>query len=250
MEVLPAIDLLGGKVVRLAQGDYAASTTYSQDPPAVAKDFAASGVRWIHVVDLDAARSGQQQNTDVVQRICQAVCGADIKVQCGGGVRDRIALQSLQQAGVSRCVIGSAAMKNWSWFEKLLADEAIDNRSLALGLDARDGCLAAEGWQEQLPQTALELARGVTGSGLGAIIYTDIARDGMLTGVNLQATRELISATDVPIIASGGVSSLEDVRQCRHIGCTGVIVGKAYYEGRIDLAQAVRLGQELSSSEG
>ncbi len=239
MDVLPAIDLRGGKVVRLLQGDYDRQTVYADDPAKVADDFIAAGAKWIHVVDLDAARSGQLSNTDALRAVCKVAAAQDVRVESGGGVRDIAAVRTLREAGVSRLVIGSAALKNWPWFESLLDDDEFPNELFALGLDARDGYVAAEGWTEQLGETAIAIAGRVTGSGLGAIVYTDIARDGMLSGVNIPATLELVSGTDVPIIASGGVRSLEDIRQCLAIGCCGVIVGKAYYEGRIDLAEAL-----------
>lgn len=241
MEILPAIDLRGGKVVRLTRGDYAAQTTYSDDPVAVAGQFVAAGARWIHMVDLDAARSGQSANADVIRAVASAVGGQGVKVQTGGGLRSTQAVLAMLPVA-ARLVIGSAAMKDWPWFEALLGDERIPNERLALGLDARDGLLAAEGWTQQLDLKACDLARRVRGSGLGAIIYTDIARDGMLTGVNVAATAVIVQATDVPVIASGGVASLDDVVACRQAGCAGVIVGKAWYEGRIDLVEACRLG--------
>jgi phosphoribosylformimino-5-aminoimidazole carboxamide ribotide isomerase len=239
MDILPAIDLRDGKVVRLQRGDYDAQTTYSDDPTQIARTFIDAGVEWIHTVDLDAARSGSLHNTQVIQAICDLAKANGVKVQAGGGIRTVQAIERLQEAGVSRMVIGSAALKDWDWFEGLLHDENFDNSSFALGLDARNGYVAAEGWTEQLDLRATDIAARVQGSGLGAIVYTDIARDGMLTGVNLQTTQELIGITNVPIIASGGVSCLEDVRQCRIIGCSGVVIGKAWYEGRVDLSQAV-----------
>ncbi|MEI7836996.1 MAG: 1-(5-phosphoribosyl)-5-[(5-phosphoribosylamino)methylideneamino]imidazole-4-carboxamide isomerase [Planctomycetota bacterium] len=240
MEILPAIDLREGKVVRLARGDYAAQTTYSDDPVAVARQFVSAGTRWIHMVDLDAARTGQSGNTDVIRSVASAVAAEGVKIQCGGGLRSTQAVLAMLPVA-ARLVIGSAAMKDWAWFEALLGDGRIPNDRLALGLDARDGRLAAEGWTEQLDLQAIDLARRVRGSGLGAIIYTDIARDGMLTGVNVGATAAMVEATDVPVIASGGVASLADITACRLAGCTGVIVGKAWYEGRIDLAEACRI---------
>lgn len=243
MDILPAIDLRDAKVVRLLQGDYDRQVTYGDDPAAVAEQFVAAGAGWIHVVDLDAARSGRLTNTDSVRAICDAVAGR-AKVECGGGVRDRDTIEKMRDVGVSRVVIGSAAMKNPAWFRELLADADLPNEGIALGLDARDGYLRAEGWTEKVDQTADAFARQVTGSGLGAIVYTDIARDGMLTGVNVEATRRVIDATDVPVVASGGVRSLEDVKACLDIGCAGMIVGKAYYEGRIDLVEACTLARE------
>jgi len=239
MDILPAIDLLDGKVVRLSRGDYDQRTVYSDAPADVAARFLDAGAAWIHVVDLNAARGGEPTNTNALAAVCRLAGERGARVQTGGGVRDRASIDRLLAVGVSRLVIGSAAMKNWPWFEALLTDDAMPNERFALGLDARDGYLAAEGWTEQLDITAADLAERVSGSGLGAIVYTDIARDGMLTGVNYGATRRLIEATDAPVIASGGVAGIEDVRRCGEIGCAGVIVGRAYYEGRIDIRQAL-----------
>jgi phosphoribosylformimino-5-aminoimidazole carboxamide ribotide isomerase len=236
MEILPAIDLRDGKVVRLAQGDYDRQTIYHDDPVAVAKLFVQAGAKWIHVVDLDAARTGTPANAVAVCAVVQAV-GADARVEFGGGARDTAAVQRMLESGVARVVVGSAAMKDWAWFEALVARGDLAGK-LALALDARDGRLAAHGWTEQLDTSAADLARRARGWPLGAIVYTDIARDGMLSGINLQATAEIIRATDVPVIASGGVSSLDDVRQCARIGCAGAIIGRAWYEGKIDLAEA------------
>jgi len=249
MDILPAIDLRGGKVVRLSQGDYARETTYNDDPVAVAREFQAAGATWIHMVDLDAARSGRRTNSDAIRAVCTAVADDGVKVECGGGIRDTQSVEALRDAGVTRLVVGSAAMKNWTWFEGLLSGEEFPAEIFALGLDARDGCLAAEGWTEQLTLPATDLARRVSGSGLGAIVYTDIARDGMLSGTNLDATERIIAATDVPVVASGGVASIEDVHGCGAIGCAGVIIGRAWYEGRIDLAQACEIGREVSSRD-
>jgi len=240
MEILPAIDLRDGKVVRLARGDYEAQTTYSDDPVAVAEQFVAAGARWIHVVDLDAARTGRPTNTACIAAVRQAVAA---RIELGGGARSEAAIRAMLDAGADRVVVGSAAVENWGWFQGLLDRGELAGR-LALGLDARGGKLAVHGWREQSRTAATALAGRVKGSGLAAIVYTDINRDGMLAGVNVQAVAEMISATDVPIIASGGVASIEDIRRCRGVGCAGVIVGKAWYEGKIDLARAIGEGKK------
>ncbi|MBI5725683.1 MAG: 1-(5-phosphoribosyl)-5-[(5-phosphoribosylamino)methylideneamino]imidazole-4-carboxamide isomerase [Planctomycetes bacterium] len=240
MEIYPAIDLREGKVVRLARGDYDRQTTYSDDPAAVARSFRQAGAGWVHVVDLDAARTGKPANTDAVKKI---IAAADIKVQLGGGARSDEAVEAMLAAGVRRVVVGSAAITDWKWFEKLAARPELAGR-LALGLDARDGKLAVKGWTQKVDLTAHELACRVRGWPLGAIIYTDISRDGMLGGINVRATARLVGATDVPIIASGGASSMADLEACRKAGCAGAIVGKALYEGKIDLAEAIRKTRE------
>lgn len=238
MDVLPSIDLRGGRVVRLAQGDYRRETTYSSVPSEVAAAFAEAGAKWIHVVDLDGARTGRPTNHREILTIRRVADEHGIKIELGGGARDNDTIGYMLKELADRVVVGSAALKNWAWFEGLLRDRELAGR-LALGLDARGGYLAAEGWTEQLTETAGELAGRVAGSGLGAIVYTDIARDGMLCGVNVEATKELVSATDVPIIASGGIQSIEDILLSREFGCSGVIVGRAYYEGKIDIARAI-----------
>ncbi len=235
MEILPAIDLRAGKVVRLAQGDYGRQTTYSDQPDQVARAFESAGAGWIHVVDLDAARSGRRTNADAVRGVRKAV---KCRIELGGGARDAAAIDAMLADGADRVVVGSAALADWPWFEKLLSDANLAPK-LALGLDAREGDLAARGWTAATGLKATDLAARVRGSRLGAIVYTDIARDGLLGGVNIEATAAVIAATDVPVIASGGVASIEDIRRCRRIGCGGAIVGKAYYEGKIELKEAI-----------
>jgi phosphoribosylformimino-5-aminoimidazole carboxamide ribotide isomerase len=239
MEILPAIDLREGKVVRLQQGDYDLQTTYSADPVAIGRTIAEAGVGWIHVVDLDAARSGLGGNTAAVRSICKAV-GA--RVELGGGMRSEQAVRGMLDLGVERVIVGSAALADWRWFEDLVCRDDLAGR-VALGLDARGGALAVHGWTQQVDATAVEVASRTAGWPLAAIIHTDISRDGMMTGVNVAATAELIGVTDVPVIASGGVASPGHVLACKKIGCWGVIIGKAWYEGRIDLSEARRLGE-------
>jgi phosphoribosylformimino-5-aminoimidazole carboxamide ribotide isomerase len=236
MDILPAIDLLGGKVVRLQRGRYDRPTTYADDPGAIAERFVSAGARWIHVVDLDAARTGRSANAGCVQDLRRR---AGVRIQLGGGARSDEAVAAMLEAGADRVVVGSAALSDWAWFERLIGRGDLDGR-LALGLDAREGRLAVHGWTEQTPLTAVEVARRTRGMPLAAIVYTDIARDGMLAGVNVPATAEVIEATDVGVIASGGVRDVEDVRRCRRAGCAGTIIGKAYYEGRIDLTEAIQ----------
>jgi phosphoribosylformimino-5-aminoimidazole carboxamide ribotide isomerase len=246
MEILPSIDLREGKVVRLSRGDYSQQTTYSTDPASVARAFEGAGAGWIHVVDLDAARSGQPTNTGAVAAIRKAV-GA--KIELGGGARSDEAVERFLAAGADRVVVGSAALKDWAWFEKLTRRGDLAGR-LALGLDARKGLLAAQGWTDQTDVSAVEVAARVRGWPLSAIIYTDIDRDGLLGGVNVEATAALVNACDIPVIASGGVASLQDVLRCRGAGCAGVIIGRAYYEGRIDLAEAIRLARQGAEAGG
>lgn len=237
MDILPAIDLRDGQVVRLTQGDYGRETIYSSSPADIARKFAAAGCRWIHMVDLDAAKSGQLTNLPAIAAV---TAGVDLHVEVGGGIRDDASARRVLDAGVNRVIIGSAALEKWEWFEKLAHRPDMAGR-VALGLDARNGKLAVHGWTREMDVTAVDIARRVKGWPLSAIIYTDISRDGMLTGPNFAATAELIAATDVGVIASGGVGGLEDIAECRRIGCAGAIIGRAYYEGKIDLAQALAI---------
>ncbi len=237
MEILPAIDLREGKVVRLLKGDYAQQTQYSDRPGAVAEAFAAAGARWIHVVDLDAALTGKPANTAAVREIIRCA-GGGVKVELGGGARSDEFVDAMLTAGVERVIVGSAALRDWPWFERLVLRPELAGH-VALGLDARDGLLAAHGWTQQTQVPAAEVSARVKCWPLGAIIYTDIARDGMLTGVNVQATAAIIASSGLPVIASGGVGGMSDVTACRDAGCAGLIIGKAYYEGRIDLKTAI-----------
>ena len=239
MEILPAIDLREGRVVRLRQGDYSLQTTYSDDPASVARTISAAGAGWIHVVDLDGARSGRPANTDAIRAIRE---GVDVRLELGGGMRDEQTVRSAIDLGADRVIIGSAALADWAWFESLLDRDGLAGR-VALALDAREGRLAVNGWTRWLAASPLDIAARTVGRPIAAIIYTDIARDGMLTGVNVEGAAELIAATDVPVIASGGVASMDHVVACREIGCWGAIVGRAWYEGAIDLAEACRMAR-------
>ncbi|MHC4981827.1 MAG: 1-(5-phosphoribosyl)-5-[(5-phosphoribosylamino)methylideneamino]imidazole-4-carboxamide isomerase [Planctomycetota bacterium] len=244
MDIIPAIDLLGMTVVRLREGEFDSKTEYSHAPADVAQRMVSAGVRWIHVVDLDAAQTGKPTNFAEVLSIRRITNTAGAKIELGGGARDTKTIEHMLANLADRVVVGSAAINNWVWFQGLLEDSAFPNERLALGLDARQGRVAVEGWTKQLEELAVDFAGRVSGSRLGAVIYTDIARDGMLTGPNLEATAEVIAATDVPVIASGGMASLDDIGRCKDIGCGGVILGRAYYEGQIDLREALKISQQ------
>lgn len=239
MEILPAIDLRAGEVVRLSQGDYDRQKVYATDPSGMAVEFISAGARWIHVVDLDAARTGKRTNAEAIRSICRT---AGAKIQLGGGIRDDEAAAAAMELGADRLVIGSAALNDWAWFEDLTRRSELADK-VVLGLDARDGKLAAAGWTDQTDLLVAEVARRAKTLPLAAIVYTDIARDGMLTGPDIETTAELIETTALPIIASGGVGSLDDIARCKEIGCAGAIVGRAYYEGLIDLADACELAR-------
>lgn len=233
IDLYPAIDLRDGKVVRLLQGDYDQQTTYGDDPVAVAHSFADAGARWIHVVDLDAARSGSPVNRAVVSAIAAAVAGV-ASVQTGGGVRTVGDAQLLADAGVARVVMGSAAVADPS-----LVEAASLVVPVAVGLDHRNGEVAVHGWTEG-SGVQLSDALGWFPTA-AAFVITDIARDGMLTGPDVDGLAAAARATTVPVIASGGVSSLADVAALRDVpGIAGVITGKALYEGRFTVAEALR----------
>mgnify|MGYP001817406903 CR=1 FL=1 len=232
IDLYPAIDLLGGRVVRLRQGDYADETVYGDDPVAVARDFAAAGARWIHVVDLDAARSGDPVNRPVVAAIVSAVEGL-ARVQTGGGVRSLADARELADAGVARVVMGSAAVSNPS-----LVEAASDVVAVAVGLDHRDGDVAVHGWTEG-SGLALDDAYALFPTA-DVFVITDIGRDGMLVGPDLDGLARSAELAGAPVIASGGVSSLDDVIALTRIeNLGGVITGKALYEGRFTIGEAL-----------
>jgi phosphoribosylformimino-5-aminoimidazole carboxamide ribotide isomerase len=237
-ELIPAIDLLGGKCVRLAQGRYDAATVYDADPAAVARRFAEHGVPRLHVVDLDGARAGRPINSEVVRAIAAAV-GA-LPVQLGGGLRDRAAVAAAFAAGVDRVVLGTAALRDPDLVRG--AAREFPGR-IAVGLDAKDGRVAVEGWLDTGEATAIEVAKRFEDAGVAALIHTDIARDGMLTGPNLDATAEIADAVSIPVIVSGGVASEDDLVAAARLGPRGIagaIAGRALYTGAVDLASALR----------
>ena len=237
MEILPAIDLRGGKCVRLIQGDYQREIQYSHEPAELAAGFQRDGARWIHVVDLDGARQGKIVNLSAIKLIAEST---KAKVEVGGGVRSLQDIQQLLDAGISRVILGTKALQDWPWFEKLLQRPELSGK-LVLSLDARQGQLAVRGWTEKTEQTAVEFARRVQGQPLAAIIYTDITRDGMLAGANIEATEQLARATSLPVIAAGGVTSPADVKALARLPLAGIIIGRALYEGRITLSQALSI---------
>jgi len=235
MEILPAIDLRQGKCVRLLQGDYERQIDYRDDPAAQARDFEQLGAHWLHVVDLDGARQGKPANADVIAQIAE---DTDLHIEVGGGIRDEKTIGNLLQVGVKQVVIGTRALEDMDWFEQMVRKY---EDQIVLGLDARDGILRTRGWTEASDLTALEVVKKVNDWPLAAIVYTDIARDGMLTGPNVEATREMAQNCNVPIIASGGMSTLADVEQLATLELFGIIIGRAYYEGTIDLREALRV---------
>jgi phosphoribosylformimino-5-aminoimidazole carboxamide ribotide isomerase len=238
LDLYPAIDLRDGRCVRLYQGDYGRETVYGDDPVAQARAFAAGGARWIHVVDLDAARTGEPANRAVIAAIAAAV---DVPVQSGGGVRDDAAADALLSSGVRRVVVGTAALDDPDWVRRLAARHP---GRVAVGLDARGRDVAVRGWVEGSGCDLLDLARGFDDAGVAALVVTEIGRDGTLEGPALDQLSDVLAATRVDVIASGGVGSLDDLRALADLRVdgrrlAGAIVGRALYEGAFPLSDAV-----------
>tara|TARA_B100000676_G_scaffold297610_1_gene339495 strand:- start:43 stop:762 length:720 start_codon:yes stop_codon:yes gene_type:complete len=234
MILYPAIDLKEGQCVRLRLGDMEQSTIYNEDPTAQARDFAEAGCEWLHLVDLNGAFAGKPVNAEAVEGILAAV---DVPVQLGGGIRNMATIDAWLERGVRRVILGTAAVK-----DPTLVKDACRNwpGRVAVGIDAKGGKVAVEGWAEVSELSAEELAARFSDAGVSAIIHTDVDRDGVLSGPNVATTSALASATPIPVIASGGVSSLEDLLTLRAAGnISGAITGRALYNGRIDLVEAL-----------
>ena len=233
MQVIPAIDLRGGRCVRLRQGDFDQETVFGDDPTAMAARWESEGAARIHLVDLDGAKTGRPVNVEAVKRIV-----ATVKVPCqlGGGLRDQATIATWLDAGLDRVVVGTQALRDPEWFGRMA--ETFPGR-LILGLDALDGRVAIQGWLDVSSVQALTLARQFDGLPLAAIIYTDIARDGTLEGPNLQAIAAIAAAVRTPVIASGGVGELKDLERLAALPLAGCIVGRALYEGQFSLADAI-----------
>jgi phosphoribosylformimino-5-aminoimidazole carboxamide ribotide isomerase len=235
MFLYPAIDLLGGRCVRLRQGDYSRETVFSDDPAAVARNWVDQGADRLHVVDLDGAKAGRPVNGDVIRRI---VAAAGVPVQLGGGIRTDADLDAVFSWGVRWAVLGSKAVKDPDWVRVVAAKHP---GRIVLGLDAKDGYVATEGWLDVSRVKVVDLARRVQDAPLAAVVSTDIATDGMMAGPNFAALAELKEAIDLPVIASGGVSSADDVLRLARAGLPGAIIGRALYEGAIDLSAVLNL---------
>lgn len=238
--IFPAIDLKGGQVVRLAEGDMARATVYGDDPAAQAKAFADAGADHLHVVDLDGAFAGESVNGGAVAGILAAFPG---KVQLGGGIRNRASIERWLDLGVSRVVIGTAALKD----PDLVRDAARDHPGrIVVAVDARDGMVATQGWADVSDVTVVDLARRFEDAGVAALLFTDVGRDGLLKGCNVEATVALARAVAIPVIASGGVTDMRDIEAlvpCVAEGVEGVITGRALYDGRLDLGEAIRVAK-------
>ena len=236
-ELIPAIDLLDGRCVRLAQGRYDAATVYGDDPGGVAADFVAQAIPRLHVVDLDGAKAGAPANEAAVRSITSRT--GSVPVQLGGGIRTLDAIESALSWGVDRVILGTVALRDPDFVKE--AAKRFPGR-IVVGIDAKDGRVAVEGWLETSQTEARDLAPRFEEAGVSAIVYTDIARDGMLTGPNLEATAALADAVSIPVIVSGGVSSIEDLEAAAKLaprGIAGAIIGRALYTGDVDLAQAL-----------
>ncbi|MDR1925598.1 MAG: 1-(5-phosphoribosyl)-5-[(5-phosphoribosylamino)methylideneamino]imidazole-4-carboxamide isomerase [Planctomycetaceae bacterium] len=237
MQILPAIDILNGKCVRLKQGDYLLETQYSEDPLEVARRWSLLGAEMLHVVDLDGAKGKRPMNFDLVVSIAKAV---KIPVEVGGGIRNELAIRDYLLAGVERVVVGTLALTDPDWFRQMVM---LYPHRLVLGIDARGGRVAVEGWSETSGVGAVELARQFAELPLAAIVYTDIAKDGMLEGPNFDEIATIQNAIPLPIIASGGISTLEDVKKLKSLNIPACIIGKALYEEKIKLNDAIKIAK-------
>ena len=238
-EVYPAIDLRAGRVVRLVEGDFDRETSYSDDPVAVAVEFAATGARWIHIVDLDAARTGERRESGLIAAMVKAV-GREVHCQVGGGIRDLEDARVLMEGGIERLVIGTAALRSPAFAKRLVTEFGAAH--VAVAIDIRDGVARGEGWRSTGEGYDPDEAVGrLSAAGVPTFIVTAIDRDGRLEGPDLELLRRLVGLERGNVIASGGVSSLDDLQAVRRIGCSGAIVGKAIYEGRLDLGEAIQL---------
>lgn len=243
MQILPAIDLRGGNCVRLRQGDYDQETIFGNNPAEMAQKWVTDGVEWLHLVDLDGAKVGRPVNHQVVKGICRA---ANVKCELGGGIRDEGSIRlMLEEVGVSRVIIGTKALKDAAWFSEMAKKFP---GKLVLGIDARDSMVATEGWLDVSKTSAIDLAKQFRDLDLAALIYTNIANDGMMQGVDAATIADMVTLTELgfKVIASGGVTTLDDVKKLRAatgngVGFEGAIIGRALYEGTINVADAVRV---------
>lgn len=234
MILYPAIDIRGGRTVQLVQGDFNRETAFDADPVDAALRWADAGAEWIHIVDLDGARSGTGTNRDTIARIRDAVA---CRIELGGGIRSLDTIDALLEAGIDRVILGSIAVTEPQVVIDALARHG---ERIAVGLDARDGKLATSGWATQTDVDAVETARDLGDAGVRHIVFTDIRRDGTFTGPNVDALRQMVTATSAEVIASGGIGTADDVLGLRETGVSGVIIGSALYDGRIDLGSLLK----------
>jgi len=237
MYIIPAIDLRDGKCVRLIQGQYDRQINYRDEPVKQAREFSSAGAKWLHIVDLDGAKLGRPVNTDAISAI--AALGL-FKIEVGGGLRDEDSITQLLDIGVGRVIIGTKAVSDFEWFSEM-AEKF--NSKIVLGLDARGSKVATHGWTQDSPHNLLEFAAEAAKLPLAAIIYTDITKDGMMTGPNLERTKALVEAVAVPVVASGGVNTIEDIKKLAEFSPEAVIIGRSLYEGTLKLSDAIKAAE-------
>lgn len=242
MRLYPAIDIRGGRCVRLVEGDFARETEYAADPADAAQRWAEAGAEWLHVVDLDGAVAGRPVNQEAIARIRARVA---VPMQLGGGLRQLDHLETIFASGIDRAILGTAALRDPSLVREAVARWG---DAVAVALDARDGRLATDGWLGQSEARAIDVARQLAAAGVRTFIFTDISRDGTLSGPNLESLAELVAAVDAEVIASGGIASIDDLCAAATTGAAGAIVGRALYDGRIDLAEAIAATASLESA--
>ncbi len=235
MEIIPAIDLKGGKCVRLYQGDYSRETVFSEDPIDTALKWQEKGARWLHLVDLDGAASGEVRNNQAIEGIVKVT---RMNVELGGGIRREAVVEQLIRMGVKRVILGTVAVEQEELTKRIIRRFG---EAIVVGIDARDSYVTTHGWQKMSQTTALDMSKIMAAIGARRIIYTDVKRDGTLTEPNFEATEELIKNVNIPVIASGGISSLEHLLKLRKIGADGAIIGRALYTGDLDLAAALAI---------
>ncbi|MHC4462316.1 MAG: 1-(5-phosphoribosyl)-5-[(5-phosphoribosylamino)methylideneamino]imidazole-4-carboxamide isomerase [Planctomycetota bacterium] len=233
MYIIPAIDLMDGKCVRLIQGEYHRQISYENDPVKQAREFRQAGAEWLHIVDLDGARDGRPVNTDTISAIAAT---RQIKIEVGGGLRDEASIKQLLDMGVERVIIGTKAVSDFEWFAQCA--EKFSGK-IVLGLDARGSKLASHGWTKDSTQNLLDFAAEAAKLPLAAIIYTDITKDGMMAGPNLERTKALVQAVEVPVIASGGVREISDITKLAELEVEAAIIGRSLYEGTLNLSDAI-----------
>lgn len=234
MYIIPAIDLRDGKCVRLIQGEYHRQITYGDDPVKQARQFSRAGAEWLHIVDLDGAKVGKPVNTHIISAIANL---GQFKIEVGGGLRDETSIKQLLDMGAERVIIGTKAVSDFEWFSEMTKKFS---GKIALGLDARGSKVATHGWTQDSSQLLLEFATEAAKLPLATIIYTDITRDGMMTGPNFERTKALVEAVEVPVVASGGVRELTDIKKLAELGVEATIIGRALYEGTLKLSDAIK----------
>ena len=234
MYIIPAIDLIEGQCVRLIQGQYDKKINYESNPVKQTQSFIDDGAQWLHIVDLEGAKAGKPVNTKTISEI--AALGK-LKIEVGGGIRNEESIRQLLDIGVERVIIGTKAVTDFAWFSKMARQFS---GHIVLGLDARGSKISTEGWLEDSKESLLDFAKKAAQLPLAAIIYTDITKDGMMSGPNLESTKALIDALDIPVVASGGVTTIKDIKNVAQIGADAAIVGRSLYEGTITLSDAIK----------